>query len=86
VFVGPFDLSIALAQGRSVDPDARKVDDALGAIADATNDVGKIAGVFCHANKRAPALAKRGLRFIAAGTNMVFLRAGLAASRPDLKR
>jgi 4-hydroxy-2-oxoheptanedioate aldolase len=86
VFVGPFDLSIALAQGRSVDPDSPKVNDALGTIADAANNAGKIAGIFCHASKRAPALAKRGFRFIAAGTDIGFLRAGLAASRRDLKR
>jgi 4-hydroxy-2-oxoheptanedioate aldolase len=86
VFVGPFDLSIALAQGRSVDPDSPKVDEALRAIADAANNAGKIAGVYCHASKRAPALAKRGFRFIAAGNDIGFLRAGLAASRRDLKR
>jgi len=85
VFVGPFDLSIALVEGKSVDPDLPEVDDALAAIANAANSAKKIAGVFCHASKRAPTLAKRGFRFITAGTDMGFLRAGLAATRRDLK-
>jgi 4-hydroxy-2-oxoheptanedioate aldolase len=86
VFVGPFDLSIALTKGKSVDPDLPEVDSALGAIAEATNNAGKIAGVFCHASKRAPALAKRGFRFIAASTDMGILRAGLAAALRDVKQ
>jgi 4-hydroxy-2-oxoheptanedioate aldolase len=86
VFVGPFDLSIALAKGKSVDPDLPEVDSALETIAEASNNAGKIAGVFCHASKRAPALAKRGFRFIAAATDMGLLRSGLAAALRDVKR
>ena len=84
VFVGPFDLSIALANGKSVDPDAKEVDAALTAIAKAAAKAGKIAGVYAHNSKRARAFAKRGFRFITAGSDVSFLRAGIAAACNDL--
>jgi 4-hydroxy-2-oxoheptanedioate aldolase len=84
VFVGPFDLSIALANGKTVDPDSKEVDDALSQIAKAASKAGKIAGVYCHTSKRALALAKRGFRFITAGSDMGFLRAGLATTLAEL--
>ena len=84
VFVGPFDLSIALANGKSVDPDSKEVDAALTAIAKAAAKAGKIAGVYAHNSKRARALAKRGFRFITAGSDVSFLRAGVVAAREGL--
>jgi 4-hydroxy-2-oxoheptanedioate aldolase len=84
VFVGPFDLSIALANGKSVDPDSKEVDAALTAIAKAAAKAGKIAGVYAHNSKRARAFAKRGFRFITAGSDVSFLRAGVVAAREGL--
>jgi 4-hydroxy-2-oxoheptanedioate aldolase len=84
VFVGPFDLSIALADGKTVDPDSKEVDAALSKIAKAAVGAGKIGGVFCHTSKRAVTLAKRGFRFITAGFDTAFLRAGLAATLGEL--
>jgi 4-hydroxy-2-oxoheptanedioate aldolase len=86
VFVGPFDLSIALANGKSIDPDSKEVDAALSKVAKAATKAGKIAGVYCQTAKRAIALAKRGFRFVTAGSDMGFLRAGLAAATEELKR
>jgi 4-hydroxy-2-oxoheptanedioate aldolase len=85
VFVGPFDLSIALANGKNIDPEAKDVDIALNTIAKAASAVDKIAGVYCHTSKRARTLAKRGFRFITAGSDTSFLRAGVAAAIEDLK-
>jgi 4-hydroxy-2-oxoheptanedioate aldolase len=86
VFVGPFDLSIALAEGKTVDPDTKEVDAALTKIAKAADKAGKIAGVYSHTSKRAVALAKRGFGFITAGSDSGFLRAGLAATLSELGR
>jgi 4-hydroxy-2-oxoheptanedioate aldolase len=85
VFVGPFDLSITLADGKSVDPDSKDVDAALNKILKAADRADKIAGVYCHTAKRARALAKRGFRFITAGSDTSFLRAGVAAVIEELK-
>jgi 4-hydroxy-2-oxoheptanedioate aldolase len=84
VFVGPFDLSIALANGKTVDPDSKEVDEALSQIAKAAHKAGRIAGVYCHTSKRALTLANRGFRFITAGNDMSFLRAGLAETLAEL--
>jgi 2-keto-3-deoxy-L-rhamnonate aldolase RhmA len=37
-------------------------------------------GAYCHTAERALALAKRGIGFLAVGSDMAFLRAGAAAA------
>jgi len=85
VFVGPFDLSITLAGGKTVDPDSKEVDAALTRIVKAANSAEKLAGVYCHTSKRALALAKRGFHFISAGSDIGFLRAGVASVLAELQ-
>jgi 4-hydroxy-2-oxoheptanedioate aldolase len=85
VFVGPFDLSITLAGGKLVDPESEEVDAALNRIVKAAHKAQKVAGVYSHTAKRARALAKRGFRFITAGSDSGFLRAGLLAVLEALK-
>src|SRR5437667_7178948 len=79
LFLGPSDLSIALSQGRSLDPLSKEVDADLDRIVAAAQTAGKIAGAYCHSAERAAALAKRGVRFLAVSSDMAFLRAGAAA-------
>jgi 4-hydroxy-2-oxoheptanedioate aldolase len=85
LFLGPADLSIALSNGRSLDPLGAEVDRELDRIIAAAGKAGKIAGAYCHSAERAVALAKRGVRFLAVGSDMVFLRAGAAAALKVLK-
>src|SRR5262249_21693622 len=73
---GPADLSIALSNGADVDPMAASVDRELDRITAAATKAGKIMGAYCHSAERALALAKRGVRFLAVGSDMGFLRAG----------
>jgi 4-hydroxy-2-oxoheptanedioate aldolase len=80
LFLGPADLSIALSRGGSVDPMAGEVDRELDRIIAAASKAGKIMGAYCHTAERAVALAKRGLRFLAVGSDMGFLRSGAAAT------
>jgi 2-keto-3-deoxy-L-rhamnonate aldolase RhmA len=42
-------------------------------------------GAYCHSVERAAALAKRGVRFLAVGSDMSFLRAGAAAALKALR-
>jgi len=85
VFVGPFDLSITLAGGTAVDPASSEVEAALTTIVDAAGAAHKFAGVYCETGSRARALAGRGFRFITAGSDTSFLRAGLISVLQDLE-
>src|SRR5712675_1771843 len=85
LFLGPSDLSIALSDGRSLDPLSKEVDGHLDRIVVACQKAGKIAGAYCHNAERAVALAKRGVRFLAVSSDMGFLRAGAATQLKVLK-
>lgn len=85
LFLGPSDLSIALSEGRALDPLSKDVDDEIDRIVAAARKAGKIPGAYCHSAERAAALAKRGMRFIAVSSDIGFLRAGAAAQMKLLK-
>jgi 4-hydroxy-2-oxoheptanedioate aldolase len=85
LFVGPSDLSIGLTDGKELDPHSDTVDKALDRIVAACNKAGKIAGLYCANAERAVACAKRGVRFMAVGSDLGFLRAGTAAQLKVLK-
>jgi 4-hydroxy-2-oxoheptanedioate aldolase len=84
LFLGPADLSIALSQGATVDPSSPDVDRELERIAEAARKAGKIFGAYSHTAERAVALAKRGARYLAVGSDLGFLRAGSAAALKTL--
>src|SRR6516165_12173218 len=60
LFLGPSDLSIALSQGRSLDPLSKEVETHLDRIVTVAQKFGKVGGAYCHDAERALALAKRG--------------------------
>lgn len=85
LFVGPSDLSIGLSDGAELDPHSRTVEDAIDRIVAACNKAGKVAGLYCANAERAVACARRGIRFLAVGSDLGFLRAGTAAQVKTLK-
>jgi 4-hydroxy-2-oxoheptanedioate aldolase len=85
LFVGPSDLSIGLSDGGEFDPHSPAVEAALDRIVAACRKAGKIAGLYCANAERAVACAKRGIRFLAIGSDLAFLRAGAAAQLKILK-
>jgi 4-hydroxy-2-oxoheptanedioate aldolase len=85
LFLGPSDLSIALSDGKSLDPQSKEIDRELDRMVGATQKAGKIPGAFCHSAERAVALAKRGVRFLAVMSDLAMLRAGTAAAMKVLK-
>jgi 4-hydroxy-2-oxoheptanedioate aldolase len=85
VFVGPSDLSITLTQGAELDPHSAPVEKALDRMIAAAQKAGKIAGLYCVNAERALACAKRGIRFLAVGSDLAFLRAGTSAQVNALK-
>ena len=86
LFLGPSDLSIALSEGRSLDPHAKGVEAEIERIVAAARKAGKIAGAYCANAERANALAKRGMRFLAISSDLGFLRAGAATQVKALAR
>ncbi len=85
LFVGPYDLSVALAEGAAVNPQSPAVEDALAVILDAAKRAGKIAGIYCADAERAVTYARRGFRFLAVGSDLGFLKAGAAAQLQTLR-
>src|ERR1700691_2426567 len=85
LFLGPSDLSIALSDGKSLNPQSKEIDRELDRMVAATQKAGKIPGAFCHSAERAVALAKRGVRFLAVMSDLAMLRAGTAAAMKVLK-
>jgi 4-hydroxy-2-oxoheptanedioate aldolase len=79
LFVGPFDLSIALSNGALLDPASEDVEAALDGILAAASRHKKIAGIYCANAEGALAAARRDFRFIAVGGDVSYLRAGAAA-------
>jgi 4-hydroxy-2-oxoheptanedioate aldolase len=85
LFVGPSDMSIALSNGKTLDPHSADVDAAVDRVIAAAKKAGKVAGLYCVNAERAAASARRGLRFLAVGSDLAFLRAGAAAQLKALK-
>ena len=85
LFVGPSDLSIGLTDADELDPHSNAVEAALDKIVAAAGKAGKVAGLYCANAERAVACAKRGIRFMAVGSDLAFLRAGTAAQLKTLK-
>jgi 4-hydroxy-2-oxoheptanedioate aldolase len=84
-FLGPSDLSIALSNGKTLDPLSKDVERELDQLIAATQRVQKIPGAYCHSADRAVALAKRGVKFLAVSSDLAMLRAGAAAALKVLK-
>jgi 4-hydroxy-2-oxoheptanedioate aldolase len=85
LFLGPSDLSIALSDGKNLDPLSKDVDRELDRVLAAAQRAKKIPGAYCHSAERAAALAKRGVRFLAVMSDIGMLRAGVAAALKALK-
>ena len=85
LFVGPYDLATALSKGSAQDIGAPEVEKAVDRICAAAVKAGKIPGIYCRDGARAAAMAKRGFKFIAMGSDLGFFRDGLAAQLAKLK-
>lgn len=85
LFVGPWDLSIALAGGADVNPNAPAVGRALDRVLAAAAKAGKIAGLYCSSAEEALSGAARGFRLVIAGNDQGFLHAGAGACLQGLR-
>jgi len=85
LFIGPYDLSVALSGGKAQDIQAAEVERAIDRICQAATKAGKIPGIYCRNVECALAMAKRGFRFLAVGSDLGILREGAAAQIKALK-
>jgi 4-hydroxy-2-oxoheptanedioate aldolase len=85
LFVGPWDLSIALSRGAIVDPQSAEVDAALTRVVEAVKAKGKFGGLYCVDGARAKAARQRGFALCCVASDLLLLRSGarieLAAAR-----
>jgi 4-hydroxy-2-oxoheptanedioate aldolase len=86
LFVGPYDLSTALSRGAKQDIDALEVSRAIDRIRDAALKAGKIPGIYCSSAERARAMAERGFKFIAVGSDLGLIRSAAAATLKALRQ
>lgn len=80
VFMGPSDLSIALSQGRALDPDGQEVERALDHALARIRAAGKVAAVYALSASRAAELARRRFDLVAVASDVALLRAGAQAA------
>jgi 4-hydroxy-2-oxoheptanedioate aldolase len=81
VFVGPSDLSIALSEGRRVEPRGGAIMDASARIVERVRGHGKFAAMFCFDGSDARAMAAKGFKFCSIGSDLTLLR---GAARTEL--
>ncbi|MCC7345979.1 MAG: hypothetical protein IT538_01145 [Variibacter sp.] len=86
VFIGPSDLSITLSKGKQLDPFGKEVDEVIVKVAAAAKKAGKIAGAYTANADRANHHAAQGYRFMAVGSDAMFMRAGTLGVFNALKR
>jgi 4-hydroxy-2-oxoheptanedioate aldolase len=77
VFVGPWDMSVSLSEGKIVDPALPVVEEALAKVARAAESAGKIPATLAPNPERARAAMKLGYRFIAVGGDSGYIAEGV---------
>lgn len=80
IFIGPADLSIALSDGRAVDPTSAEVKQALDHVLARSRQAGKLIGIYAHSGERAAELTRQGFPFVAVASDTALLRAGAQAA------
>jgi 4-hydroxy-2-oxoheptanedioate aldolase len=80
IFIGPSDLSIALSQGRSVDPASAEVDKAVDYALSRARAANKVAGMYAVTGARAADFVRKGFHLVCIASDMGLLRAGAQAA------
>lgn len=84
LFIGPYDLSTSLSNGKAQDIEAPEVNAAIDRICAAAIAAGKIPGIYCRDAQRALDMAKRGFRFMTVGSDFSLVREGASAALKQL--
>jgi 4-hydroxy-2-oxoheptanedioate aldolase len=84
LFVGPYDLSVALSRGAEVNTNMPAVAAVLDRILKATRKAGKVPGIYCSNIEQMRAARAKGFRFLTVGTDADFLHAGIGTRLAEL--
>jgi 4-hydroxy-2-oxoheptanedioate aldolase len=76
IFIGPSDLSIALSQGKEMNPTSAEVEEALDHALARAKAVNKFAAIYSHSGERASDLARKGFHMVSIASDTALLRAG----------
>ncbi|WP_375462150.1 HpcH/HpaI aldolase/citrate lyase family protein [uncultured Enterovirga sp.] len=79
IFIGPFDLSIALSNGSAIAPDGDEVNRAIDHALVRARAAGKRAGIYAASGERARHFAGLGFDLVAIGSDTAFMSAGAAS-------
>jgi 4-hydroxy-2-oxoheptanedioate aldolase len=76
IFIGPSDLSIALSQGKDLNPASAEVEKALDHALGRARAAGKLAGIYSASGERALELVRKGFHMVSIASDAALLRAG----------
>lgn len=85
VFIGPNDLSNSLTGGEEVNPGHPKVTEALKVVREKVKEHNSFAAIYANTPELAHAYIDLGFKFIAAGSDVNFLKSGSAEMLRELK-
>lgn len=84
LFLGPYDLSVALSRGAEVNTDMPAVAAVLDRVLAAAGASGKIPGIYCSNVTQVRAAQAKGFRFVTVGADADFLHAGISTRLAEL--
>jgi len=80
IFIGPSDLSIALSEGRDLDPASAEVEEAIEFALSRARAANKVAAIYAASGSRAAELARKGFHMVSIASDTALLRAGAQAA------
>lgn len=84
LFLGPYDLSVALSRGAEVNTNMPAVAAVLDRVLAAAKAAGKFSGIYCTTIEQMRAAHAKGFRFLTVGADTDFLHNGIAARHAEL--
>lgn len=86
LFVGPYDLSVALSRGAEVNPATPAVAAVLDRVLAAAKAAGKCPGIYCANIEQMRAAQAKGFRFVTVGADADFLHTAISARLAELAK
>jgi 4-hydroxy-2-oxoheptanedioate aldolase len=84
LFLGPYDLSVALSRGAEVNPYTPAVAAVLDRVLAAAKAAGKCPGIYCSNIEQMRTAQAKGFRFVTVGADADFLHAGISTRLAEL--
>lgn len=86
LFLGPYDLSVALSRGAEVNTNMPAVAAVLDRVLAAAKAAGKVCGIYCTTIEQMRAAHAKGFRFLTVGADSDFMHSGISARLAELAK